>query len=125
MARTWNPTDITASVNGYVVEGYAEGTFIEVETTEDRNTYTAGSDSTGTFNRNPNQSGTIKFTLQRNATSVNTLEAIDLLETPVPIIIMNHNEGGEKVVASSCMLQKLPVRTGSKEVANVDVVFID
>lgn len=122
--KLWNPKSVLASVSGAIVSGYAEGSFIEITTAEDANTLTTGGAGSASFNKNPNKSGTIKFTLLGNSDSINTLEAINLLETPVPIVILNNNDGGWKVVASECMLQKKPDRIGSKEVTNVDVTFI-
>lgn len=125
MARMYNPKEVICSVAGVIVEGFAEGTFLEVTTTEDMHTYSGGSDGNGTFNRNPNQSGTIKFTLQHNAKSVNILSLLGGLNSmPIPIIILDNNEGGQKVLGIDCLLQKQIDVARAKEVGSVDITFI-
>lgn len=124
MARTYDPKKVIATVGGIVVEGYVEGTFIEVTTNEDMHTYSAGSDGNGTFNINPNKSGTIKFTLQHNAESVNKISMMGLAGIPIPIVILDNNKGGQKTLGIDCVLQKQIDMTRAKEVGSVDVTFI-
>lgn len=124
MARIYDPKKVIAVVGGIVVEGFAEGTFLEVTTTEDMHTYTGGSDGSGTFNVNPNKSGTIKFTLQHNAKSVNLISMIGLAGVPIPIVIMDNNVGGQKVIGNECVLQKQIDVSRGKEVGTVDVTFL-
>lgn len=124
MARKYNPKEIIAVVGGIVVEGYAEGTFLEAQRTEDDHTYSGGSDGKGTFNINPNKSGTIKFTLQHNAASVNKLAALGLAGVTIPIVVMDNNEGGNKVIGNECVLQKQIDVSRAKEVGSVDITYI-
>lgn len=124
MARIYDPKKIIAVVGGVVVEGYAEGTFLEVTRNEDDHTYSGGSDGKGTFNINPNKSGTIKFTLQHNAKSVNLLSTLGLAGVPIPIVVLDNNTGGQKVVGNECVLQKQIDVTRAKEVGTVDITYL-
>lgn len=124
MAKKFDPKKVIAVIGGIVVEGYAEGTFIEVTRNEDDHTYSGGSDGKGTFNINPNKSGTIKVTLQHNANSVNKLAALGLAGVTIPIVILDNNDGGQKVVGNECVLQKQIDFSRAKEVGNVDITYL-
>ncbi|MGL5049615.1 MAG: phage structural protein [Fusobacteriaceae bacterium] len=124
MARLYNPKEVVAIVSGYIVEGFSEDTHIEVTPTEDLHTLNVGNDGNGTFNINPNESGTIKFNLQHNSDSFNFLTALQFVHVAFPIIIMDNNKGGQKVAGLNCLLKSQINFSRAKEIGNQDIEFI-
>lgn len=124
MSKIYDPKSVICIIGGIVCEGFSENTFIEVTPTEDLHTLTVGNDGNGTFNLNPNMSGSIKLTLKHNSDTVNKLQALGMTRVPVPIVIMDNNEGGQKVVGNECMLQRQIDLSRAKEVGDVDIVWL-
>jgi hypothetical protein len=65
--RKYAPDDIASTVGTQTVTGYKEGTFVECERTAETGTLDVGSDGEATLIISPNQSGTIKFTIQQSS----------------------------------------------------------
>lgn len=126
-SKKYNPKEVIAVVGGYSVSGWGPDTMIEVTRNEDDTTLTVGnSGSNGaTFNINPNKSGVIKFTLLTNSDSTKVLSAMFAQKyVAIPILVNNTNEKlSGKVVASDCMIKKVPDITYGKEIGTVDFEF--
>lgn len=67
LLRQYAPDAIVSTVGSQTVTGYKEGTFVEAERTAETSSFDVGSDGEVTLIVNPNQSGTVKFTLQQSS----------------------------------------------------------
>ena len=65
--RKYAPDDVTIVVGTQAVSGVKEGTFVECDRTVDTASLDIGSDGEATLVISPNQSGTIKITLQQSS----------------------------------------------------------
>jgi len=124
MAKQYNPKDVLCLVDGEIIEGYGTDTFIECSMAEDKNTLTISNDSEGTFNKNPNHSGTIKLTLMHNSDSVEILNLLTLVNVPYAISIYDKNMISGKALAYGCMLKKKPDLVRAKEVGTIEFEYI-
>jgi hypothetical protein len=125
LAKTYDPTKVICQVDGNVITGYATDTFVECAFTEDRNSLTVSNSGTGTFNTNPNQSGTIKFTLLHNSDSAVILNTLALSNsTPYEITVFDMNSLSSKAVATSCKIKKKPDLSRAKEVGTAEFEYI-
>lgn len=126
MAKNYNPKKVIGIVNGIVIVGYAPDTFINCSNTEDLNTLTVGNDGKGTFNENPNESGSITFTLQHNSDSIKELMALSVPGVPpFPIAVNDSNMLlSGKSAGINCKLRKRPDLERAKEVGTVEFEFL-
>lgn len=77
---TFDPAQLTATINGHLLGGFMDGTFMTIERKEDSWTPHVGADGEYARVRNRNKSGTIKFTLMQTSSSndfLSSLLAID------------------------------------------------
>lgn len=65
--RKYAPDDVVSSVGAMSVTGVKEGTFIEIDRQVDGASLEIGSDGEATMTISPNQSGTVKYTLQQSS----------------------------------------------------------
>lgn len=61
--RSYDPTEVTFSYNGQVIDGYAAGTFIKASRNQDTWTLQMGNSGKGARSRNPDKSGRVELTL--------------------------------------------------------------
>lgn len=57
--KTYDPSQVVATVGGRPLAGFAPGTFIEAERAEDAYSMTVGIDGEGTRSKSNNKSGTV------------------------------------------------------------------
>lgn len=65
--RNYDPKRIVVTFAGILVQGYAEGTFVNAERNEDQFELSVGGDGRGTRVRNNNRSGLVTLTLQQTS----------------------------------------------------------
>ncbi len=66
-ASTYNPAEVAIIFGTHTVTGYADGTFIEVEQSNDSFTLTKGADGEAARVRSNDDSGTVKISLLQNS----------------------------------------------------------
>lgn len=71
---TYDPKSVIVTVNGNIVTGFADGTFVKGERNEDTYSNHVGVDGKVTRVKNNNETGTITITLQHNSPSNRILE---------------------------------------------------
>lgn len=67
--KNYDPKQVTLTFKGYLITGYAEGTFIQVARNEDSFETSVGADGKVTRVRKNDKSGTITVTLQAESPS--------------------------------------------------------
>ncbi|MFZ5440462.1 MAG: phage structural protein [Myxococcota bacterium] len=75
MIDTMDPAQLFCTFNGFLLGGFADGTFISVERNEDTWIPYVGADGEYARARNRNRSGRIKFTLMQTSSSNDYLSA--------------------------------------------------
>lgn len=71
----YDPTQVTLMYAGFLIDGFAEDSFITVETNEDRFSTYVGCSAEVTRNINPNQTGKITVRLAQSSPSNAILDA--------------------------------------------------
>lgn len=74
--RTYDPQQVTLSVQGETIVGYAPGTFIKAMRAEDAYMLTIGADGSGARTKNANRSGSFEITLLASSPSNALLASI-------------------------------------------------
>jgi len=111
--REYAPDDIVQVVGTQPVTGVHEGTFVEIERAVDTTALDVGSDGEVTMTISPNQSGTIKMTLQQASPMndyFNTLfQAIQQKNTAVGVVpyTLKDKNGNTVVSAKQIFVQKV------------------
>lgn len=113
--RKYAPDDIAITVGTQIVMGLKEGTFVECDRTAETGSLDIGSDGEATLVISPNQSGTIKLTLQQSSPLndyFNTLfQALQQKNTGVAVVPINiEDKNGTTVVASKQSVVQKPTK---------------
>lgn len=111
--RKYAPDDVAIVVGVQAVSGLKEGTFVEAERTADIASLDVGSDGEVTMVVSPNQSGTVKITLQQSSPLNDyfsglhqALQQRNLAAAVVPLNI-NDKNGSTLVSAKQAVVQKV------------------
>jgi hypothetical protein len=110
MAKTYSPKRVAVSVAGIPVTGFADGTFISADYTNDAFTIVTGADGESTFVENADQSGTIEITLKESSDSNDVFSALHATDRAdlngiVPIFIKDTN-GRDTFLAAEARIMK-------------------
>lgn len=74
--QTYSPEDVEITINGNIIGGYADGTFVTIEREADAYTKIVGADGEVTRTRNANKSGSLTLTLKQTSDSHAVLMAL-------------------------------------------------
>jgi hypothetical protein len=113
--RKYAPDDIAMTVGTQTVTGVKEGTFVECERTAETGSLDIGSDGEATLIISPNESGTIKFTLQQSSPLndyFNMLfQALQQKNTSIAVVpISIEDKNGTTVVSSKQSVPQKPAK---------------
>lgn len=121
--KTYDPEDITMIVNGVILTGFADGTFVAVE--QDEEDYTPHVGAKGEVSRavNANKMGKITTTLKHVSPSNTYLNELSKGRDMFPVSVVNQNlgttEGG-----NDCWIEKRANSEYGKEISEREWVFI-
>jgi hypothetical protein len=108
MLKTYDPNEISVIVGTHIVQGFASGTFVEVDLEDDDWVVKKGI-SQNTRTKRTNDIGTIVITLQKTSISntfLSNLRSIDLTtNVPFPILVRD-NLGTTLHSAEQAWIQK-------------------
>lgn len=127
MVRTYNPKDVDLIIGGAKIDGYADGTFIEVVRNSNAFETTAGADGQIARAKTNDNSADITVTLLQTSNSNATLNIIAENDEQtgkgvVPIVI-KERETGNKIQGGSGWCKKRPDVTYAKEISDRVWVF--
>lgn len=95
--ETYSPGDTVLTVNGNIISGYADGTFITAEREVDAYTKVVGADGEVSRTKSANRSGRVTLTLKQTSASNAVLMAIaaddELLDAGVIDVYLKDNLG--------------------------------
>ena len=118
----YEPSRVIISVGGVNIDGFADGTFISAERTNDTFTKVTGADNRTTRIKQNDFSGTFTFTLLQSSLSNDVLTGFMVLDEStndgvVPIIVKDL-EGTTLLAAAQAWVRKPPVIEYSKDDSN-------
>jgi len=76
--QTYSPQDTILTIDGNIISGYADGTFVSVEREVDAYTKVVGADGEVSRTRSANRSGTLTLTLKQTSDSNRVLGSLML-----------------------------------------------
>jgi len=122
--KTYDPSQVVTTVGGRVIGGFAPGTFIEAERTEDAYTMTVGIDGEGTRSKSNNKSGTVKLTLLSSSDSNDVLSgfaAADALNNGGLVPYLTKDMSGRAIItAEQVYIKKFPILGFDNEVREIE-----
>lgn len=104
--REFDRRDVSLVVDGQVVTGYAEGTFITCAKEEDTYTSYVGAQGEVTRARNAHPLGTITITLQATSPSNTLLSRLARQRETFPVRVVDRNSPGATIGGSEAWVQK-------------------
>ncbi len=121
----FDPKLITAIVDGRVLTGFAEDSFIKCEKLEDNFTEHVGGQGEVSVAINANETGEVTFTFANTSPSIAYLNQLANSKKEVPISIIDMNTNGTNVSGTKAMVRKPADIEWGKEVGEVEMkVFI-
>lgn len=117
--REYRPADMSVIVNGQVISGFAEGTFITVERDEDAYTYAPSTSGEGTRVKNANKAGKITIVLNQTSPSnqifSDAIKADELNNQGVFPVLIRDNSGNDVHKSEAAYIVKFPSTQYAKE----------
>ena len=119
--KNYNPQLIIASFNGVVLQGFADGTHLRIERSEDVYSTVVGTGGDVTRVRNHNKTGMVTFTLMAESISNSQLQALQLVDEATGLgrgsLYIEDLNGTILVDAAQAWIMKSPDSEYSKESA--------
>lgn len=124
---TYDPGKVVVNVGGIPIEGFADGTFVNVERSSDTFTKSTGADNRTTRIKQGDKSGTITITLSQSSPSNDVLSGIMLLDETtndgvVPILVKDLL-GTTLAVSAYSWIRKPPAAPFAKSISNREWIF--
>lgn len=122
MFASYNPKDVSVIFGGVPIDGFADGTFINVEFDEDAYTKVTGADRLTSRAATNNYAGNATITLQQTSASNDYLAAIWNADRRtgggvVPLLIKDAS-GRTVIVAKNAWIRRAPAAGFSKQIEN-------
>ena len=120
--KTYDPKNVSLILGGQIIQGYTDGTFINVERNEDMFSMKVGVDGIGTRAKTNNKSGKITITLHQSSPSNDYLSTLALADEnanagAVPML-MRDNNGTSLCTSLTMWVKKMANAEYGKEVGN-------
>ncbi|KZN96163.1 hypothetical protein AZI98_08855 [Aeribacillus pallidus] len=113
--RTYDATNVTVTVDGKFITGFAEGSFVECEKDETNFDVKVSAQGDVSIAKRNNTLGTITITLSQTSPSVSFLDSLANSGKMFPISVISNNEVKEKVYGTKAMVEKPANKTFSDE----------
>ena len=131
--KTYDPKNVSISLNGIPLNGFADGTFLTVEREEDAFNKTVGSDGIVSRAKSNNRSGMATLTLSQTSPSNDVLSSIALADeldnAGVGSFVVKDQLGTTKVFAGTAWVRKIASPSFGKEIENrewvIDLAQVD
>lgn len=121
--NTYSSQQVTITVAGNLITGYADGDFCETSQDEDAFKKVVGADGSGSRSRNANQGGVVKLTLQQTSPSNDVLSTLAnndrLLGTGIGSVLVKDVSGRTVESAQAGWVKKLPNTKFAKDQGTV------
>lgn len=125
--KTYSPKKVSVVIGGFIISGYAEGSFVKVEYEDDAFTKVTGADGETSRTHSANISGTITLTLLQTSESNDVLSGLHIadrlsLQGVVPVLIKDNN-GTTFAGAPEAWIKKMPESEFAKEMGEREWVI--
>ncbi len=125
--KTYNPKDVLIIVGPVIVEGYADGTFVNVARDNPSWSKAIGSDGEGARARSNDQGGSVTITLMQTSASNPQLSALSLLDEQtgdgvVPLLVTDRS-GTSLFEAETAWIEKPADSAFGREIENREWVI--
>lgn len=91
--RTYDPEEVNVIVNGTILTGFADGTFVNVEQDEERYTPYVGAKGEVSRAKNANKMGKITITLSQDSPSNSYMSRLANSSETYPVAVVDQNYG--------------------------------
>ena len=118
MVTTYDAKDVSVIVGGVYLTGFAEGTFVSYDKTEDRWTISTGSMGDTARAKVNNPLGTITVTLQQTSPQVSYLNKLAKSGKLVEARVIHKGTNTEKIGGTQCFILKEAAGEFSNEISN-------
>lgn len=122
MLKTYDPGLVVLTVGGVPIKGFADGTFITVERTNDMYSKVTGADGIVSRAKSQDKSGSITITLAQTSSSNDVLSAFaaqdELSNTGVVPVNCKDLSGRSVYFTATAWVRKMPNSEYSKEVSD-------
>ncbi|MFT9496378.1 phage structural protein [Anaerosolibacter sp.] len=116
--ETFDFKDVGLIVGGVYITGFAEGTAIQAEQTEDNFTPSVGADGTVAIAESNNKTGQITVTVKSTSPSNPYLMGLANSKKVVPVQIIDLNDNGMKAGGNECRVMKPPAAEWGNDVSS-------
>ena len=125
--KTYDPAKVSLIIGGHIVQGYADGTFIECSRNNDTWSRQGGASGEQARAKSNDKSGTITITLMQSSESNAVLQGFAVADEAdnaglVPSFVKDNN-GSELVTAEESWVQKPADKSYGKEVTERTWMF--
>lgn len=105
----YDPKKVNITVDGFVVTGYAEDTFISGERNTEKRSLTVGADGNPDVNKSADDTGTVSITLKANSPANAKLKELYKQDDPFNFLCIDQNMNGDVGISGSeCVVENLP-----------------
>lgn len=118
MVTSYDAKDVSVIVNGVYLTGFAEGTFVSFEKTEDNYAISVGAQGDPARAKVNNPLGTITVTLQQTSPQVSYLNNLARSGKIIEARVMHKGTGTEKVGGTQCFILKEAAGEFSNEISS-------
>lgn len=119
MAKTYNPKKVAVIAGGFLMNGFADGTFVKVAFNNDQWTLQMGADGEGTRSKSNDFSAQVEITLMQSSDSNSILQGFwssdSLSDSGVFPLLIKDNSGRSLFVAEQAWVKKQPDAEFAKE----------
>lgn len=124
---TYVPEKVSVSIAGHIVSGYAEGSFVEVDYTNDRISMSKGADGETARVITSDDSGSVTIRLLQTSLSNDVLSALYLADITshsglFPLTVKDDN-GNTKIFSDAAWVKKLPTTSFGNELEDREWVI--
>ena len=120
--RTFDPKQVSVLVGGTPIGGFADGTFITVDRSNDMFTKVSGADGVVSRSKSNDFSGEMTITLAQNSPSNDYLAGIaqadEITGDGVVPVLIKDNSGRATFVSAFAWVRKMPSSEFGKEIGN-------
>lgn len=121
--RTYDTEDVNVIVNGTILTGFADGTFVSVEQDEERYTPYVGAKGEVSRAKNANKMGKITITLAQDSPSNSYMSRLSNSKETFPVSVVDQNFGSTSG-GNDCWVEKPSNIEYGKEISEREWVIV-
>jgi len=117
--KTYDPLQIIIVFGGFIIDGFADGTFVTIDFNNDLYTLKMGSQGDGTRSKSNDLSALITVTLQQTSPSNASFQGLktadELRNAGIASFLMKDLLGNDLATAETAWIRKSPTNENAKE----------